>query len=155
MQTNDEVFNSLSSAIWRMVDSFRRGFSQVVDPVRVGVLQLVAAEEGTRPTEIAVALDVIPSSVTRHIQVLQEGGLVSTITNPDDARSTLIQITSEGRNELNEFHAKGLEVLASVLDGWSARDVAQLTLLLDRLTDSWEEHGQARRRPAKGVFRRG
>jgi DNA-binding MarR family transcriptional regulator len=149
VEANSSDIRTLNGALWRMVESFRRGFSQVVDPVRYGVLQTVAAEGRVRPTEIALALDVVPSSVTRAVQALAEDGLVALEANPDDGRSSFVVISERGRARLRRFEDDGVAVTAAVMADWSRDDLRQLTALLERLTSTWEAHGPSKRRPGR------
>ena len=64
----DREIRALNTALWRMSEQYRRGFSRVIDPGRYGVLNSVAAHEVIRPTEVADELDMVPSSVSRHLQ---------------------------------------------------------------------------------------
>ena len=148
MEANNDELGAFNTAVWRMVESFRRGFGQVVDPVRYGVLRMVA-EGPARPTEIAFALDVVPSSVTRAVRALADDGLVAVEANPEDRRSSLVAITDRGRARLRRFDETGLAVTASVMADWSREDVRQLTALLERLIGTWETRGASRRRPGR------
>ncbi len=70
---------------------------------RYGVLNIIAAQELMRPTEIADELDMMPSSVSRHLQALLAEGLVAVSGNPDDRRSSLVTSTDTGRAPLERF----------------------------------------------------
>lgn len=149
MEANRDEIRALNGVTWRMVNAMQRGFAKVVDPVRFNVLRLVFDRGSLRPTEIAAALDLLPSSVTRHVQALSDLGFLTTVANPADARSSLVAVTDAGRAELARFDEVGVDASAAVLAAWPASDVRRLTSLLDRLVSSWEEHGAAARRPAR------
>jgi DNA-binding MarR family transcriptional regulator len=153
MEANRDDVRDLNGVTWRMVNAFQRGFAKVVDPARLNVLRLVADRGDLRPTEIAAELEALPSSVTRHVQALEELGFVATVANPADARSSLVTVTDAGRAELNRFDETGVDATLAVLEDWQAEDVRQLTTLLSRLVDSWEQHGATARRPARWTRR--
>jgi DNA-binding MarR family transcriptional regulator len=66
---------------------------------RFEVLRLLAfTRHGELPVgKIGERLQVHPASVTNAVQRLEEAGLVSRRTNPDDGRSVLAEITGPGR----------------------------------------------------------
>jgi len=149
MQASNDDFRALNRALHRLVESFRRGFSQATDPVGYGILQLLDELGLSRPTELAATLDVIPSSVSRAVQALAEDGLVRVDANPNDGRSSLIAITDPGRDELRQFDEVGVTVSASVMANWSQSDVQQLTSLVQRLIDDWERAAASHIRPGR------
>lgn len=149
MEATDRELRTLNTVLWRLSEQYRRGFARVIDPSRYGVLNVVAANDSIRPTEIADALDLVPSSVSRHLQVLAEDGLVDFSGNPDDRRSSLISITDAGRAALDRFDAGGVAASRDVLAGWTRSEVVDLTAALLRLIDAWEQGGARARRPGR------
>ncbi len=87
-----------------------------------------------------------PSSVTRHVQALEDAGQVTVEADPADARTCLIEVTEAGTKELEHLEAAGLTVFAEVVAEWSEDDLRTLTSLLTRLTDDWEQRGPAAKR---------
>jgi DNA-binding MarR family transcriptional regulator len=154
VKASTEDFRALNRGLHRLVDSFRRGFSQVTDPVAYGILHLLADGGLIRPTELATALDVIPSSVTRALQALADDGLIRIDANPNDGRSSLVAITATGRDELRQFDEVGVAVSGRVLADWNQPDVQQLTSLLQRLIDDWEREAARHSRPGRLGSRR-
>jgi DNA-binding MarR family transcriptional regulator len=72
-----------------------------------------------RPSDLARIERFAPPAVTRIVGVLEERGLVVRQPSPDDARSSLVEITDEGRRVLvatRREQAKGVASLLSVLD---------------------------------------
>jgi DNA-binding MarR family transcriptional regulator len=128
----------LAMAIERMLRSNTRGRSMRFDTVRVGVIDVAHRRGRTRLSDIAAELDVNPSSVTRCVQELAEGGLVRLVENPEDGRSSYVELTGEGRGEWTRYREAGIGALGRVLQDWSEEDVLELTRLLGRLTDDWE-----------------
>jgi len=132
-----------------VTEQFRRGFGRVIDPGRYGVLKITAGHDGIRPTEISEALDMVPSSVTRHLAALGSEGLVEMAGNPQDRRSSLARITATGRATLRHFEEGGIDASAAVLADWSDAEVETLTRLLRRLVAAWEARGATSRRPGR------
>lgn len=150
MEASRDHTAALSRTVTRMLDATRRGQSRAYDPVRVGVLAVAVAQGPVRPGAIAEELDVLPSSATRHVQALQDAGLVRVTVDPSDRRASLIEATDAGREQAAQFDAVGAEVFHAVVADWPAEDVEQLTALLDRLIAAWAAHGTEQQRAARG-----
>ena len=72
-----------------------------------------------RPSDLARSERYAPPAVTRIVDALVERGLVVRRPSPDDARSTLVEITDEGRRLLvatRTEQAHGVARLLAVLD---------------------------------------
>ena len=149
MEANDLELRNLNTALWRTTEQFRRGFGRVIDPARYGVLNVVAAHDFVRPTEIADELDLVPSSVSRHLQALVDVDYVAVSGNPDDRRSSLVSITDGGRAALERFDAGGVAASRHVLADWSRDEIVGLTEALTRLIDAWDHGGAKARKPGR------
>jgi DNA-binding transcriptional ArsR family regulator len=69
--------------LWALADSTRRG---IVERLR---------EERLRPSELSEALDVRRTTLSRHLRVLREAGLISEEIDAEDGRGRLIQLETE------------------------------------------------------------
>jgi DNA-binding MarR family transcriptional regulator len=138
----------LSRATFVLVSEAQRGMAKAFDAPRVGVLRAVA-DGPLRPSEIGERLDMAPSSVTRHVQALEDAGQVTVEADPYDARTCLVQASEDGVEELTRLEQLGLTAFEQVVAEWDADDIATLTRLVTRLTKDWAERGAAARRPAR------
>ncbi|GAA4032209.1 hypothetical protein GCM10022247_66540 [Allokutzneria multivorans] len=155
MQASKSDLATLVATVERFGESLRRGTSRVYDPVRVGVLRVAAERGKVRPGEIAEVLDVLPSSVTRHVQVLAEVGFLVITTDPSDRRASLIEVTEAGREQVRQFVQAGVDVFGAVVADWPGEDVRALTGLLDRLLADWAEKGTDHQRAHRAKRRFG
>ncbi|SDM22584.1 MarR family winged helix-turn-helix transcriptional regulator [Allokutzneria albata] len=155
MQASKKEIAGLAASVERMGEALRRGTARAYDPVRVGVLRVAAERGRVRPGEVAEILDVLPSSVTRHVQVLAELGHLVVTTDPSDRRASLIEITESGREQMRQFSQAGVEVFGAVVADWSAADVQTLTALLERLMADWAEKGTEQQRTYRAKRRFG
>ncbi|MFB9903743.1 MarR family winged helix-turn-helix transcriptional regulator [Allokutzneria oryzae] len=155
MQASKRDVSGLAATVERMGEALRRGTARAYDPVRVGVLRVAAERGRVRPGEVAEVLDVLPSSVTRHVQVLAELGHLVVTTDPSDRRASLIEVTDSGREQVRQFAEAGAEVFGAVVADWSAEDVRTLTALLDRLIADWAEKGAEQQRAFRAKRRFG
>jgi DNA-binding MarR family transcriptional regulator len=154
MRSHGAPVEGLVAAVTRMSDAVRRGQAEVFDPVRVGVLRLVVERGPLRPGAVAEELDVLASSVTRHVRVLVGHGHLTMTADPTDRRAVLIAATEAGREQYRQFREIGTEVFGAVVEDWTDRDIVGLTTLLDRLFADWSAKGAEQQRRAAGHRRR-
>jgi DNA-binding MarR family transcriptional regulator len=150
--TNDDVY-ALTRTLWEISAILQRGMRQVVDPTRWAMLQFTATHGRARPSEIAKALNISASSVTRHAQALEQTASVEVVGDISDRRACLITITDKGRAELASVERAGIEYFAAELADWDADDVHTLTVLLARFRETLVQ-GHERRQAAKEARRR-
>ena len=98
------------------------------------LITLVTAPAGALPIgELGVRRNLSPSGVSRSVDRLAKTGLVQRTTNPADARSQLVGLTSEGLARLRAaqvtHHAVVRELL---LDHLAERDLKRLCALWER-----------------------
>ena len=100
---------------------------------RLAVLQGVGGHPRVRPSEIASALQISPSLVTRQVQGLEQDGFLAVTPDPADRRSCLVSLTRRGGDELRRLQEFGIARFQSFVAGWEASDVVILTRLLQKL----------------------
>jgi DNA-binding transcriptional ArsR family regulator len=83
----------------------------LADPVRRGVVDLLA-DGPRRAGELADALEVAPSVMSRHLRVLREGALVEESHPPFDARVRVYSLRVGAMDGLKQW-------LDQVEQGWS------------------------------------
>jgi len=149
MQANREEIRRLAEAVTTLVEGAYRGMARSFDHTRVGLLRLAASGDPVRPSDVADALDVNPSTVTRYARALEEEGLVRVTGDPADRRSCLISATAEGAAELARLAEAGVDVFGAVIHDWSAEDVREFSRLITQLADHWMERGPAHTRPPR------
>jgi DNA-binding MarR family transcriptional regulator len=116
---------------------------------RLSVLQTLVGREGAHPSDLAGALQVSPSLVTRHVQALEEEGLVAVTRDPADHRSCLVSLTAGGWDEVRRLQEVGVTRFESFVRGWDAADVVNFTRLLERLEVDKHEAGERERRRSR------
>ena len=88
-----------------------------------------------RRVDLAAALAMSQSSVTRMTAPLEKIGLVSRDTDPRDARVVYVVLTETGRERVRESVATLDHLSEGVfVDRWSPKEVATLADLLGRLS---------------------
>ncbi len=140
-------------AVAALVADASRGMARSLDVNRIALLRLAVGEPGITPSEAARRLRLPPSSVTRHTQALEGAGQVVLRRNPHDGRSAVIEPTAAGLAELEAIEGVGVEIFAGVVADWTAEEIEQLTMLIERLTAAWEQHGERHKRQRRRVSR--
>jgi DNA-binding MarR family transcriptional regulator len=140
------MVRELAEATFRLVTEAQQGIARAFDAPRVRVLQVVTSEAPVRPGTIGEWLDLAPSTVTRHVQALEDAGHLVVRPDPTDARTCLIEPTPAGLAELRGLADAGAAAFADVVADWDDTDLRTMTRLAHRLVDDWAARGSAARR---------
>jgi DNA-binding MarR family transcriptional regulator len=76
-----------------------------------------------------------PSTVSRHVATLVEGGLVRRVSDERDGRASRLVVTDAGHAALASLRAEREAVLDRVTADWDDAELATLTDLFGRLLD--------------------
>ncbi len=76
-----------------------------------------------------------PSTVSRHVAVLVERGLVARVADETDGRASRLIVTDAGRAAFDELRTERESQLERATAAWSDEDLAALTTLFGRLLD--------------------
>jgi DNA-binding MarR family transcriptional regulator len=88
-----------------------------------------------RQGALAELVHADPSTVSRHVAVLIEQGLVRRVADATDGRASLLVVTDAGRVALEQLRAEREAHLARVTADWSPEDLRTLTSLFARFVD--------------------
>jgi len=88
-----------------------------------------------RQSALADLVHADPSTVSRHVAVLVERGLVQRVPDESDGRASRLVVTDTGRRELEELRTERETRLRQVMADWSDDDVATFSRLFERLLD--------------------
>ena len=93
-----------------------------------------APERRLRPVEIARAVLLTRSGITRLVQGLEHAGHVERVDCPDDARGSLVKLTPSGLELVRAARATHLAGVAELFsDRYSDEELETLAGLLERL----------------------
>ena len=76
-----------------------------------------------------------PSTVSRHVAVLVEQGLVRRVADESDGRASRLHVTEAGHEALEVLRRERETHLAQVTADWDAGDLTALTTLFGRFLD--------------------
>ena len=86
-----------------------------------------------RPSEFTGALMLTSSGTTKRLDRLEQAGLIARAPDPDDRRGTLISLTLQGRELVDNASDAHLANEARLLQSLSAAERKQLATLLRKL----------------------
>jgi DNA-binding MarR family transcriptional regulator len=104
-----------------------------LDRARYVVLRAVAESEPVRTTTLAEQVGVDPSTMSRHVNLLEQAGLVRRVADPDDGRATSVSLSPAGRHVMEKVQAARHDLITGAIADWTNDDRTQLASLLGRL----------------------
>jgi len=143
MTPDDEKIGAVIAPLYALSSGMTRVVAGKPAVTRLAVLQTVAQAESVRPSEIAGALHLHQSQVTRQIKGLEDEGLIEVVANPEDNRSWLVTVTEAGRAEMARLQEVGMTKWRRYFADWDEEEVAQLARLLTKLHTSIEQDRSA------------
>ena len=128
-----ELLDSLSNVIrTSRALSHRSRPSYGFSGTPLGILKVLGAGDA-RAGDLAGALQVAPSVVSRALVPLEQSQLVERRPDPHDARAARLGLTDAGRQRLAKVRDETVGRFAPMLDGWDCADIDALAHLLGRL----------------------
>jgi DNA-binding MarR family transcriptional regulator len=124
-----------------------------VEPGHMDVLDLLVQRHQWRMSELALALRVDPSTVTRTLQRMEAAGLAKRHPPASgDRRAVIVTLTAIGRERHAVVAARRATILSEILARFSDVDRARLVDLLERFIESADKYVAevARLEPPKG-----
>lgn len=103
------------------------------------VLMLCHNNGSVTPSQLADAIGVDGSAVTRLLDRLEKKDLVRRITNPRDRRSVRVELMDDGRRLAMTLPPVDVEIIEKFMSGLSGREEAQLKLILRGMMRNTEE----------------
>src|SRR5262249_12740419 len=128
------------------------------EPAAFTVLSLVSRGDSARPSDLANAMRLDLSTVSRHVQSLLAQGFLAKLQNARDGRSYHLKMTPAGQTVIKEARTRRAEFFRHATTRWSRKDFETLVALLTRLSQdlktSAESPADQRSRPGRGFARR-
>jgi DNA-binding MarR family transcriptional regulator len=133
--------------------------ADAVEPGHMDVLDLLVQRDQWRMSELALALRVDPSTVTRTLQRMEAAGLARRHPPPaGDRRAVIVTLTAIGRERHAAVAARRATILSEILARFNDDDRARLVDLLERFIESADKYvadGGRTNSPGGGRTRRG
>lgn len=124
-------------------ESFRPGMRGMGGPGHHGrgpmrLIKLINENDGLTNADIALELDIRPSSVSAGISNLEEAGIVERTQSADDKRISTIHITETGKKMIADVTSARDELSESVFGVLSEDEQKQLESSLTKVLDNIE-----------------
>lgn len=101
----------------------------------LATLRRAGAPYALRPTELYKSLMISSGGLTDRLDRLETRGFVRRRTSPEDARSSLVELTALGRKRIEAAFAADMEVEDHLLEGLTREEHAQLVHLLRKVLE--------------------
>jgi DNA-binding MarR family transcriptional regulator len=88
-----------------------------------------------RQSALAELVHADPSTVSRHVTLLVERGLVVRVADDSDGRASRLVLTEAGRAQLDQLRVERVAYLRRVTDDWTDDELGTFTALFERLLD--------------------
>lgn len=142
--------NTTMALLWR---ELRRGVAtsvvrdrmfgtgdDAIEPGHMDVLDLLSEESPRRMNDLAGALRVDPSTVTRAIQRMEADGLVRRVPADGDGRGVSVVATENGTRRWRTVFERRALIVAHILEALDPDDRVALVTLLDRFVASLDDY---------------
>lgn len=128
---NAGTIEALTELLWVMHRS--RMMQQQGTPAMALVVHLVKTGP-MRSSDLAGAMHLDQSTVSRHLAHLDTSGLITRSPDPHDGRAQLVEVTESGRQEVQTLIGSRVHDFEQVVDVWSASDRDDFARLLTRFS---------------------
>jgi DNA-binding MarR family transcriptional regulator len=137
-----ELAARLRLVIGRLHRRFSRRAVGGLTPSQLSVLVTVEQHGPLRLGDLATREVITPPTVTRLVASLQDRALVNRVTDPEDGRAALIEISKTGSALLDEIRRERTAFIAQRLGRLAPEDrahIASAVAMLEQLIDVPEE----------------
>jgi DNA-binding MarR family transcriptional regulator len=117
-----------------------RNLEQTSDHGRIAVLFVLVRQGPMRASELAREVTLDLSTVSRHLRVLEDDGLVAKSADPADKRAFQVGATARGDDFVEQFWTNRAAEIHGALSsaGWTGGDVRTFTELLHKFVRDTE-----------------
>jgi DNA-binding MarR family transcriptional regulator len=127
-------------AVVRLMMAMGRRFrarldGDTVDPAQASLLYTLKVHGSMRLGDVAEAMKLDASTVSRHVQQLGDRGLIERELDPEDARARIIVLTAAGRASLKHTFDQRRAFITEAMSGWDDEQRERLRDDLVRLTE--------------------
>lgn len=142
---------SLSETLHRLVHAYKKQLrsdiaAQEIDlPVtHIRALKGVCRNPESTAQSIALRMQRDKAQITRVLNELQQGGLITKIDNPKDGRSQLLRPTTEGEKIMTQISTSERKTVARMTQALSSAEVDTFIKLANRIGKSVDEAAAAK-----------
>lgn len=108
------------------------------------VLAYLAMNEGINQVGLAEILEIEPITLSRHLERMEDAGLVIRQSDPKDKRARILLLSEQANGLLNEFRAVGRCVIEEITAGLTADEIEAMKHGLRHVRNALSERGEPR-----------
>lgn len=135
MTTMTELFAELVRAeieLWNLLDAHLRSSTDVTLPQLQALSAIRTIDGAARVQDISAAMSITVGATSKVVDRLERDGLAVRSANPDDRRSSLVELTQRGSEALQVAEKSAADVLQNSLG--EAFDIQRVSALTDELS---------------------
>lgn len=106
-----------------------------VDRAAYLVLRMLHLDGPSRISDLATVMGVEPSTASRHVHMLERRGWVTKHPGADDRRVAVAEVTSQGRQLVEQIEAGRRRIFDRTLAEWPDEDLDGFVRLFERFAD--------------------
>lgn len=136
-----EVEEQMSVLAGKIRASIRNAAAAVDPSLQPFGLKMLRILERNGPVHAGAAAEMLSvdrTAISRQSRQLEDLGLVTTRSDPEDRRARFIELTDLGRERLGNAGPTGFNSLQRVLGEWSDDDLHQFASYLARWVEGWD-----------------
>lgn len=126
----------------RLHSAYTAAWVRYVDPVLTGpqfaVLTAVDAYPGVEQGSLARAVALDRSTMASIVRRLEDRGLITRVTPPEDGRKRLLHLTEAGSTALSSADRRARELDVLLMQGMESADQDELLTRLNGIAEHWE-----------------
>jgi len=131
-------------AVVRLMMAMGRRFraridGDTVDPSQAAILYVLKSQGAMRLGDLAEAMRLDASTVSRHVQQLGDRGLIDRDPDPEDGRARIIAISDAGLTGLKHTFDQRRAFITAAMSGWTDAERERLRDDIVRLTGSLDD----------------
>jgi DNA-binding MarR family transcriptional regulator len=123
----------------RIYDQLMRGANVNLARALYPVLSATSAIGPARVSEIAEAVSINPTTISRHLTALEASGLVKRSSSDADGRAAVVELTPAGKQTMCELRAARTRIFASLLADFDDTDLERFGQYLNRLVQAFTD----------------
>lgn len=144
MQTEKDIISTIGREVRVLVRRMTSLYNSIEILDRSAVILLAELSQGPLGiSTLACNLQLDISTASRQIASLEAKGLVERLTDPEDGRVSLLQVTDLGEVQLQEVRQIYHSMLAEMLEDWSEEDLHLFKDLLARYNLAMMQRGKS------------
>jgi DNA-binding MarR family transcriptional regulator len=136
LQATDDDFRQLADALLgASYFLLRHPLHGDPEPAAFVVLATLCQGAASLPSELAAAVRLDLSTISRHVQTLEAGGYLVKARDSRDGRYCRLKATAAGRAAINKAATRRVEFFRRATAHWKPQDVRTLIESLSRLAE--------------------